>query len=251
MAFNHLRHQSTAGFTQAVKCALGGPTPSLVQTLNSGASLDDSLHVSPRRVLRGAKAHSTAGFTLIELLAVTAIIVVITSVVLVNNGRFGGVIQLENLAYDVALSIRQAQVYGISVARFGTNCSDSDAKCFERAYGMHFDMDNRQQYVLFADVDKDGFFTSNLNLNENVEPSPYTIRSGFMISGLCAPEDTCSNVNQIDIVFKRPEPDAFIRKNDDGTPLNSARIILKSPRGDTMSVVVEVNGQISVRRGEQ
>lgn len=250
MAFNHLQSRSTAGFTQSVKCALGGPTPSFVHTRDFDLPLDNSFHISPHRALRGAKAHPTAGFTLIELLAVTAIIVVITSVVLVNNGRFGGVIQLENLAYDVALSIRQAQVYGISVQRLGIDCSAQDSKCFESGYGVHFDMDNRQQYVLFADVDKDGFFTSNLNLNENVEPSPYTIRSGFEISGLCAPEGTCG-VGKIDIVFRRPEPDAFISKNGDGTPLDSARIILKSPRGDTMSVVVEINGQISVRRGEQ
>lgn len=172
----------------------------------------------------------------------TAIIVIVSSVVLVNNNQFGGVVQLENLAYDVALSIRQAQVYGISVQRYG----ESD---FASGYGMHFDINDPQHYELFADADRNGFFSSS----ENVPPSPYTIRSGFRVSGLCVPEGldaaSCSPVSQLDIVFRRPEADAYIRKNGEATLNESARVILLSPRGDVMSVLIGANGQISVRRG--
>lgn len=181
------------------------------------------------------------GFTLIELLVVTAIIVVVSSIVLVNNNRFGGVIQLENLAYDVALSIRQAQVYGTSVQRYG-------AGDFSKGYGMHFSENDPQHYELFADVNADGFFTSD----ENVVPSPYTISSGFKVSALCVPEGTdaasCTRVSTLDIVFKRPETDAYIRKNGEAALNGSTRIVLMSPRGDVMSVLVGSNGQISVRR---
>src|SRR3989338_5983291 len=156
-----------------------------------------------RITLRHRHSSHLRAFTLIELVVVTGIILVVTSVVLVNNNRFGGVVQLENLAYDVALSVRQAQVYGISVQRYGVDD-------FSSGNGMHFDINDPQHYEFFADVDKDGFFDSS----ENVAPSPYTIRSGFRISGLCAPEGadaaTCvevTPVSQIDIVFKRPEAD--------------------------------------------
>ena len=167
---------------------------------------------------------------------------VVSGVVLVNNNRFGGQVQLENLAYDVALSIRQAQVYGISVQRYG-------ADNFSSGYGMHFTTDDNVHYELFADADEDGFFTTN----ENVPPSPYTIRSGFQISHLCAPEGadatSCTHVSKLDIIFIRPEPGAFIRKNGESTTMESARIVLSSPRGDIMSVTVGANGQISVLRG--
>ncbi len=192
----------------------------------------------------------TRGFTLIELVVVTAIIIVVSSVVLVNNNRFGGVVQLENLAYDVALSVRQAQVFGVSVQRYGSGD-------FTSGYGMHFDINDPVHYEFFADVDKDGFFDSD----ENVAPSPYTIRSGFKVSGLCAPQGqdaaTCVGATpaaQIDIAFKRPEADAWISAGGvgcaygAGTCAESARIILLSPRGDVMSVVVGANGQISVQR---
>lgn len=200
------------------------------------------------------KRKSGAGFTLIELLVVTAIIVVVSSVVLASNNRFGGVVQLENLAYDIALSIRQAQVYGIAVQKFGSNCSEVGAKCYESGYGVHFNSADPDHYVLFADVDKDGFFdlADPPPDGENVPPSPYTIHNGFKISGLCAPQGTdaatckqVSPVSQIDIVFIRPEPNAYI--TTDGGVRDSARIILRSPRGDVMSIIVERNGQIAVR----
>ncbi len=202
-------------------------------------------------VSRAPRRASLTGFTLVELVVVTGIIIVVTSVVLVNNNRFGGIVQLENLAYDVALSVRQAQVFGISVQRYG-------AGNFSSGYGMHFNIDDPLHYELFADVDKDGFFDSP---DENVSPSPYTIRNGYRISGLCAPEGadaaTCVGVSpasELDIVFKRPEADAWISANGVGCVYGagicaeSARIILLSPRGDVMSVIVGANGQISVQR---
>jgi len=203
-----------------------------------------------RSTSRPQRRASLTGFTLIELLVVTAIIVVVSSVVLASNNRFGGVVQLENLAYDIALSIRQAQVYGIAVQKFGTNCSAAGAKCYASGYGVHFNSADPQQYELYADVDKDGLFTVSENLDSQ---SPYIIRNGFKISGLCAPQGTdaatctqISPVSQIDIVFVRPEPNAYI--TTDGGVKDSARIILRSPRGDVMSIVVEQNGQIAVRR---
>ena len=190
------------------------------------------------------------GFTLVELLVVTGIIVIVTSIVLVNNNRFGGVVQLENLTYDIALTIRQAQVYGISVQGCDPNVIEACAgvNSFRFGYGMHFDVNDPQHYELFADADEDGAYS----VSENVPPSPYTIRSGYKLHRLCVPQgadaDSCIPVSQVDVVFHRPEPDALINNN---VAIESARIVLISPRGDIMSVVVENNGQISVRRKQQ
>ncbi|OGG50676.1 hypothetical protein A2763_03665 [Candidatus Kaiserbacteria bacterium RIFCSPHIGHO2_01_FULL_54_36] len=176
-------------------------------------------------------------------MVVTGIIVIVTSVILANNSRFGGIVQLENLTYDVALTVRQAQVYGISVQRYG-------ASNFSSGYGMHFDSNDPQHYELFADADEDGY-----DVSENVPPSPYTIRSGYRIHKLCVPQGndavSCDPVSQVDIIFHRPEPDATIHINGDSAINDSARIVLISPRGDIMSVVVENSGQISVRRPGQ
>lgn len=194
------------------------------------------------------------GFTLIELLTVTAIIVVVTAVVLANNNRFGGVVLLENLAYDVALSIRQAQVYGISVARFGPST-------FNAGYGIDFNLSSPNVYLLFADaVVPNGLYdcpspgTSNCELVKTM-----AISSGYSIKSLCVTPssgtETCSGVSRVDILFERPEPDAWISAKGVSCILNTAtcetaaRIVVASPRGDNMSVVVDANGQISVQQG--
>ena len=193
------------------------------------------------------------GFTLVELLVVTAIFVVITGMILANHNRFGGRVILQNLAYDIALSIRQAQVYGISVRQFGGTFS---------GYGMHFVLSgpgvNPTTYVLFADIYPsvpNGLYDADQG--EQVESN--TIAGGYRIVDLCAlrldvprstPED-CDSITSLDVLFRRPEPDAFISINgvsgvaDQSALQQRARIIVESLRGERMSIVIEKTGQIN------
>jgi hypothetical protein len=165
------------------------------------------------------------------------------------------VIQLQNLAYDIALSIRQAQVYGISVQRF--NASPT----FAPAYGMHFAISSPNNYVLFGDVSSppNGVFDLSGGTPELVEST--TIQSGYQIVGLYATPPGLAeiSVSSLDITYRRPDPDAYISRNGDLLTFNAkgkyvsgnineqARILLQSPRGDQKSVVVSSNGQISVQ----
>lgn len=203
-------------------------------------------------------ASSSCGFSLIELLVVTGIIVILSSVLLANNSRFGGTITLQNLAYDIALSIRQAQVYGIAVQRYG-------AANFGAGYGMHFNTATPATYYFFADalLPENGLYDCPTpgSVCELVPSLSPTIQGGYRISDLCvkasgAPSESCGvqGVQQLHILFKRPEPDALISAGGNscilslGNCMESARIILESPRGQTISVVVEATGQISVQQ---
>jgi prepilin-type N-terminal cleavage/methylation domain-containing protein len=188
-----------------------------------------------------------AGFTLIELLVVIGIITVVSAVILANNNKFGGQALLQNLAYDIALSVREAQVYGISVKQ-------NSAGAFSSGYGMYFALATPGTYHLFADVAQSGVYAAH----EDVSPSPYVIGRGFYISKLCVtPASGVENCTPttLDIIFIRPEPDAWINPtcsagsngNETCTSLYTrARVVMTSPRGDVMSVVVYSNGQISV-----
>lgn len=185
----------------------------------------------------------------------TAILVVITSLILVNNARFGGAVLLENLAYDVALSVRQAQVYGIAVQRFGTG----SGALFSPGYGMHFDTSDPTTYILFADLDGTGVYDPNSSPSEVVQSTD--IESGYKVSDLCVTPaigstEVCG-IGALDILFKRPEPDAYISRNGIPTFVNgnlnssalnqSARVVFKAPSGDILNVVVDASGQISVQ----
>ncbi len=210
-----------------------------------------------RYTLYAVRPGASRGFSLIELLAVTAVIAIISGVLLISNSRFGGSVLLENLAYDIALTVRQAQVYGISVQRFGTNT-------FSAAYGVHFDTSSASSqttFVTFADAGTADGLYDQPGTSELVQAT--SLERGFRIAKLCTPAGanlaactTSGNpgVSVVDIVFKRPEPDAWISTGSQSCTLGngacqqSVRIVISSPRGDLTSIVVENNGQISVAK---
>ncbi len=170
----------------------------------------------------------------------TAVFVILTGVVLANNSRFGNRIVLQNLAHDIALSIREAQIYGIAVKRYGTNQ-------FDTGYGMHFAPGN--SYELFADVNQNGIWDSG----ETVKST--TIAAGYQISTICSPDSNCG-ADRLDILFRRPEPDACISTSGTVTlnsqqlctsALTRATITVTSNRDDHATIVVESSGQISVQ----
>ncbi len=209
-----------------------------------------------QRLLRPASCTLQAGFTLIELLAVCAIMVIIAGLVMTNQAKFGGHVLLQNFTYDVALSIRQAQVYGIAVRSSGTG-----ANPFDDAYGINI-LSGATSYLLFADSSSpvNGMYGAGDTVRERMD-----IKRGYRVVKLCVPETlsnpsdvtSCTGISELNIVFVRPEPDAWISwRTITGTVLqclptrancgNSARIVLQSPEGERMSVKVFKSGQIAV-----
>lgn len=177
-------------------------------------------------------------------MVVTAIFVILSAVVLANNSRFGSVIILQNLTHDIALSVREAQVYGIAVRRYDPG---EGPGVFTHGYGVHFAPGTT--YELFADVNANGKWDAGETVKQT------TISGGFSVSDICAPEEECGK-SRVDILFKRPEPDACISVagatslGADGTCISSVQravIEIVSSRDDTASVTLESSGQISVQ----
>ena len=184
------------------------------------------------------------GFTLIEMLVVTSIIIVVSGVILADSGRLGGQFILNNFAYDLALTLREAQQYGISVQNYQGS--------FNVAYGVHFLTSSPTTYILFADTNQNGIYDTG----ELVQS--YTITRGFRIGALCATDYANSGIedctlSSLDVLFKRPEPDAHISANGASCTLQpslckwTSRVIMQSPRGNMKSVVIPANGQMSVQ----
>jgi len=197
-----------------------------------------SLRLNPKPYNREPKG----GFSLVELLVSVAIVTVITTVVLVKHSQFSGNILIENLAYDVALSIRQAQVFGLSVREFGVGSGT-----FDIGYGVHFDSGVNDSYILFADRNRNSVYDGSQEIVE-----VFTLRRGNTIAQLCGvlPNRTekCSpgGIAYLDIVFERPDPDAIIKSDVAADTYTTARITVRSPRGVERNVVVIFTGQISV-----
>lgn len=187
-----------------------------------------------------------------ELLVSVAILTMISGLVLANHNRFGGNILLGDLAYEIALSVRQAQIFGLSVREFGSGSGN-----FDVGYGVHFNsFFSGTSYVLFSDTDDDQTYDYSpdpLTSDELVEV--FNIGRGNFISDFCAvrsdlTEDcyAAGDITKMDIVFKRPDPEATITSNLSAISYGTATITVSTPQGITRTVTVESTGQISVEQ---
>lgn len=197
------------------------------------------------------------GFTLVELLVAMGIMVIITSAILLRQSNFNSTTLLRSLSYSVALSLRQAQVYGTSV--YGTTTLASGAPVYARGYGLSFSSGDSTHYVLFADFNG-GPYDYSTSLQNQVKL--FTIGKGFYISTACGIQGsslvctkTCpvrlpagvssctpNTLQYVSVVFKRPNPDALVYP----APYTSAYVQITSTEGSTRGVQVSSTGEIGV-----
>ena len=202
------------------------------------------------------RSSNSRGFSLIELLTVAAIVTIISGILLADHNGFNNSILLGNLTYDIALSVRTAQIYGVS-----TRGTAPASPSFTSAYGIFFDApaNNESFYVLFADNDGTQTYTPlSVPPGLDTEVQRMTLQSGYRIKGICFMvsgdyETPCLKRNDTaTILFKRPDPSALIYKNSEVPPifsrLGGVRITLESPKGKTKSVEITESGQISVKQ---
>ncbi len=179
------------------------------------------------------------GFTLIELIVVMAIFAVISIGVIANYSRYDSSMLLGSLAYDIALSVREAQVYGLSVKGYSSN--------FQVGYGIRFA--NSSTYTFFADTNANKVYDSGVDSIIDT----YSVGGGHSITRYCTVDslnqtkcsDDASPIHHLDVVFFRPDPDANI-SSDKGSLYSSAKIVVASPSGETRTVTIQSTGQISV-----
>lgn len=188
------------------------------------------------------------GFTLVELIVTVGIFAIISSVVLVRNSQFDNEVLLADVAYDVALSIRQAQNYGIHVLGQGNE--------FDKPYGVYFEAgENAVTYKLFLDVNGNYKYDSNqIDINGDEALETFTLGRGFSIARICdfASDPTCGpkgQLSEVHIVFVRPNPDAIINADEEGNPgTTNVGIELVTPRGGSRLITVQSTGQISISK---
>jgi len=183
------------------------------------------------------------GFTLIELLVVVSIAVVITTSVVVQQRSWSDSLAVKTQAYDLALMIRQAQVYSLGVKEDTVGTGDK----FNIGYGVYFDTDNTR-YIYFADRNNNNQYDNG----EQVETK--TFNNGVLIKDVCGVSKCIYSggglLQKASISFFRPETNANISLlNNVGNPIDNSpvTISLESPNGIIVNVIVEANGQISIQ----
>ena len=198
------------------------------------------------------------------MLVVLGIIGVITSVALTSQGAFNKSLILANTAYDIALSLRSAETFGIGSRAAGP---------FDNTgYGLHFDRAAPGSFTLFADTHSPKGAADNCHPvadpgTPNAKPgncvydeaqgervADYAIGNRITISDFCAYVGgwSCATSNgstlaTLDIVFARPNPDPpYISMNGVySASITAACIAVSSPYGGSRFVSVTAAGAIT------
>ena len=207
-----------------------------------------------------------SGITILELLVVISILIIISGITIFNYSKFKSSTTLQNLADDVALSVRRVQGYAIGVRGYNDN--------FNSAYGIHFTTNptnsgfegSNKSIVLFVDVNDDGKYESGdkcgtpdlsneclevLNITSSDQVANVYINRG-------RDDILVSKGSSVDILFKRPNPEPYFCYNtvdgysSDCTAMGSdvsfVKIEISNPQSYDVykTIIIHNNGQISI-----
>ena len=196
-------------------------------------------------------------------MVVLAIIAVVASIVLSSQNSFNKTLTLTNTTYDIALTILNAETYGISSRAAGimTNAG----------YGVHFQKTSANSFTFFADtyplpstssvchpIDdpsapnaRPGNCIYDSSKGEGI--TDHVLGNGITISKFCSyaiGSWSCSDngLTSLDIVFARPNASPFISANgaySASFPITAACLTVSSPQGGSRFISVSSYGQIT------
>lgn len=195
-------------------------------------------------------------------MVVLTIISIITVVVLTSQSSFNKSLVLANAAYDIALTIRSAETFGLGTRAAGATVN--------AGYGLHFQSSPTNTFILFADTSptnncditqpscKSGDHAYTSESDESDLPDlfvqTYTLGNRVIIENFCAYDgswecvsDSPSAISSLDIVFERPNPNAYMSKNgiySPASPVTVSCLTVTSPHGGEKYITVQASGQI-------
>jgi len=210
-----------------------------------------------------------SGVTLVELLVVISIFLALSMITMFSYGKFNSSLSLQNLADDIALSVRKAQGYAISARGYGS--------LFVHSYGVHFTINtdtsdsssgSNKSFVLFSDIDGDERYdydnsASTCGTGQNECLEILNIASADKISAVYYSDGEEDDIavdfdGTTDILFTRPNPEPSFCIRDqadtfscdhDNNDVSYIRVQISNDRTPDVVKLITVynNGQINVK----
>jgi|GEM_PF-1463207 len=172
------------------------------------------------------------GFTLIEALVVTAVIAIISSIMVVNWRQNQGQYQLQRAAQEMAQIVRKAQDYALTSKKMWW--SPDNAWIIPLSYGVHFEQ-GETQYFIYGDKQGNAGYQNPEDI-----PETYTqLETGIEIDSL--------DRDPLNIIFNIPDGDVSFY------PANAQGIIVIKKTGKTCpsiycrTITVQRTGEIDIQ----
>lgn len=199
------------------------------------------------------------GFTIIELLVALAIMTFLMAVVSFNYGSSNDKLSIAAAGQELAVALRQTQVYGLAVRESGIGST-----VFDYGYGIYLSIDPAQndKYIIFVDKNFNNAYDAGSGCGsgyantECVESVP--LRNNIKITaielcddaaGTCGPGSPFHTPDALQITFKRPSTDSSIVFYQNGGAVTgtavNGNITLTSPKGRIYTVTIYRTGQIN------
>jgi type II secretory pathway pseudopilin PulG len=189
------------------------------------------------------------GFTLLELTISLAIFAFMTAFLLAKYGTFNQSVILTDLAYDTAITVRNAQASALN-----TQGASSTATGFvyNNVYGVHFTA-SANSFIYFVNPAAFTSQPSKTYVTGGSNPSQiigtYTMKAGDTVSSICVQvAGSCTSVSFLDVSFRRPNPDAILSAYLSGATSTYpyADVRISGSDGSTRDIVIQGTGEISV-----
>jgi len=182
---------------------------------------------------------NSKGFTLVELLAVTAIITILTSAILLNYKNSGQQFALQRSANKLAQDIRRAAEKAMSAQECPIIICGGPPVIIPSRYGLEFKKDENY-YILFADINDNGLRDSSDNIVEQI-----SFEEGVSIKDLYSSRGgPFSSKKELCVTFKPPAPVIEIR--DPAVGRSSGRIELTNAQNQTKTIDINAVGLIDI-----
>lgn len=200
---------------------------------------------TPTPKIFGVSLQGKRGFTLTELIVVITIATIITTALVFQQAKWNDSLAVSTQAYDLALMIRQAQIYSLGVKE---DMSATSGDRFNVGYGVYFNQNNLSEYIYFADRNGNQKYDSG----EAIETKTFT--RGVTIKDVCGiGSNGCfpgsGPLASVHIFFFRPDTKvimSLLNAGGSSTGNPPVTIRLQSPKGQYYSVKVDPSGQVSV-----
>ena len=181
------------------------------------------------------------GMTYVELIVVLSIFSTMTSIVLFNYNKFEAKVDIKILANDIASKIVETQKYSTS----GKWNPDALAS-WKPSYGLHFNLSDNKNFIYFADLNNNSFYEDPDCTGECLDQIIITKEnsiSGLEIFGTGCP----ASVDNLNVVFKRPDSSAIITSNPAlACSISYVQISISSPELINSTIKVYPSGRIQI-----